>query len=716
MASSDTDSIKWAASNVVRSPDRARLAPYGAGTGFGSYTRIVLGAVFVTRWGRIFRGQESLTAPWSLVDSMKARGPWVTGPSLDVRYVLVAAQFVSGETYPSNWQITAAADPDGIDWEAPDLPPPFHGTMFTIGSLHFGAWRGSRSISKFQQEVTTGWITQANRLYHTDYTTRALSFQAITKPEKGLAWIRSEAEDNSASPGRRWMFGNMWGGPETQWMNYAYRSSRTVWPDGQITEKTERGVDGELHRWRVALYPAAPVPYTPAILTPEAPAWVEADSQQTYGWAYDGGMAGPQTGMALRRVIGGVTQWWNAAQGVWAAAEVVNPWAAQSVTIPAEATPAAGSQWTVAVAVRGTESSALSAYSAPLAVDNSAPPTADIAVDGRDPATGSVPELMPRVLLSGTPVREPLIDGEIRVTRASDGALVAARSGGYSGVWVVDVALDDGVEYVTAGRVRQTGGAWSAWASELFSVNVAMPDAAAVMTREVRHEESGAPGVLVTVVWPLGSYDWGTPFSVRVQRQMDWGSWEDLAVIGPVSGRRAFELGDWLPPSGVQRYRVRAEVATPSGGVIVSAWGESPPAGLTEVGGWLMPYGQPERAVRVALVEDSDREIDLRTEIAAPAHSGGWVVGLGVPTLPAGSMTARTHTQAERDALTAALTSGALLLLTGCRERDSYGVFDDGSRTWMRVVDKVQVARPSRGPYARRLVSWQYVTATPPAA
>lgn len=712
------DGIKWQFSRVRRSSDRSVVTAY-RDTGMAVSPKLVWAAVFVTRFGVTFRGQESMSGSWVIVDTLPVRGPWLTDGEADVRYVLAAsvADYGAGGYVSSSAAdvITTTADPAGIDWGAADLPDPWWGISAPVGYFNAGSWNGRRSVGGFVQEIQRGWVSTADRIAYSDMTSDALSFQAITEPSRGDVWIQSEyLADRAGQP--RWKMGNDWGGPVTQWHNMVMRTSRTVWPDGKVTEATAQGVQGEVHKWRLLFSTDVPAPFAPVITQPVAPAWMDTASPWSIVWAYRAGMAGAQTAVAIKRVQGATTEWWDAATATWESSEVVNPWTTQVMTFPTAAAPPAGSQWTMQVAARGTASLTLSPYSAAVEFDNSAPPTAAIAVEGRDAATGEVVELQPRVSITGVPVRPPITAWQVEVVRTSDAVVVAVGAGeGQSGSWMVAPPLADATAYTARARVQQTGGAWSPWAQQGFSTHVRLPDAPSVTASVAAHPTSGAPGVLVGASWPLGLFDWATPIRVRVQRAGDDGTWEDLALLGPMSGQRVLEVGDWLPPAGMQAYRVRAEVGMPGGGVLAAPWGQSTPVASPRSGGWLMPYGAPESALQVQLREDGERSVDLRIQAAAPLASSRWVLGRGVPTRPTGSAVAQVWSAAQEQSLVELLCSGRLLLLTYCAERNlDTGEIETPRRLWLEATGQVQTSRPSQGPHALRHVSWQFVVSAPP--
>lgn len=480
--------------------------------------------------------------------------------------------------------------------------------------------------------------------------------------------------------------------------------------------------------WLAQTFSASPTvyPLPPTLLAPAAGAMLDLDAQGVpLSWLHRPALAGPQAGYALswQRAGAGV-MWWNAAAETWSSSTVKNPGTLSGLDLPESAFGGTvGLQNTFTVHTYGSNGE-LSAPSAAATVVSVQAPSASASFIGADP-TGTLPSLRPSVAISGTS------PGGYAITRwsavmfdASNGRELIAQDGDFPAganvvTWAPEVNVPNGTRVQAFIRVQQAGGAWSPVQTTEVVTDVDVPGAPEVGVTTGAHPTSGAPSAQVRVEfpWQTDGYAWASRGTLLRLERLDAGAWVTVAEIALPPGRTSAILDDYAASAGTLQYRARGEGQAVDGSRLVGGWGYSTPVTVMVPGEWLIDPARPEAAVKVGLVADDARSLELRSVRMAALGRDEELVAAGTPLLESGQVTLRVNTPEHRARVLDLLTSGAVLKLTFCPERD---VFDDGRRQaaeslWLRPVGDVATSRVvTRGPWALRHVAFSFVTQRPP--
>ena len=454
---------------------------------------------------------------------------------------------------------------------------------------------------------------------------------------------------------------------------------------------------------------------TPVLLDPADGSYVDGSAGAEVSWTHRGGMAGPQTSYSLRRVVNTVTSFWNAGTQAWQSGQAWNSSSAQQVALPASAVPNR-TVTALSVSTKGTGGASL--WSAPHVVTWVDPPTTTVRIAGAGSA-GVVADQTPTVVSSATPGDGAAVTAWEAQVLTAGGVLVAGTSGPAPTAWTLSEPLPNGGTFIARARAQQSGGMWGPWASALFTVQAVPPGQPVVTVAPTAHAGSGLPGLEVTAVFPDDEFPHdASTVTARLQRSSDGGaSWATVSTTELPLGELAVIFTDYTAPVGAPvSYRVRGEAVDADGGAMWGLWGTSGPAAMSVPGGWVWPVADPGAAIRLRLVEDADRSIDLRAQRHAPIGLSRWILTSDVPTDEVGGLAVQTWNRAEIAAVKAILMRGTTepLRLVFCHERDvDAGGWDAPEALTFHVGDgSIETTRPAQGPFGWRKVAFSWTPAT----
>lgn len=478
-------------------------------------------------------------------------------------------------------------------------------------------------------------------------------------------------------------------------------------------------------------FSTAPTPLAPVIVSPAIQQTFDApENGLAIAWRHLQGFASEQTGWTLRASIGSAVTYWNATTRTWEPSAVRNLGGAQDTFLPPAAFAGTHGK-AVYLGLQTYSDNVASPWSQNLVVWSVPSPTTVATVAGRD-AAGEVASLRPSLNFMATAGASNLVITGWEATLANLATDVVYATGASavdaSGLgaswgstlattaalsWSPNFELLNGEDFVFSVRTQQQGGEWSTWVSETGRTNVTVPGAPSIELTNVKHAESGVPGVSLYAVFPFETdgfrWETGTDTTVDIER-LDAGAWVRVAEIAAAPHQAHFVYEDYGAAGGPVTYRMAARSLATDGSRLQGHWQEATIETTVE-GGWLLDATNPAAALHLFILEEDGQERETNQTSFNVLGRSDPLVNYGTPTLRRGSHTVLVNGQDEEDALYKLLTSGSQLKLSGYRERDGVrGGHRVGRTLFLRATGNVNVEQAiGRGVYSQRRLSFAWV-------
>ncbi len=417
------------------------------------------------------------------------------------------------------------------------------------------------------------------------------------------------------------------------------------------------------------------------------------------GWVPDG----EQTAVRITRksLPSGSVEYLTALSGgSWTATPTTITTTATAATLPTSGFTGGGAQWLITVAtVGGASHPDLGAADEITVTSWQAPTATSITYDGRTSGTSTT--RVGWLAGAGAAGSGATLDTvQVQLRDATTGEVYA--DGLHAPAWWYAVPADppipNNITVKARARVRQQGDQWSAWV-ETGAITIAqpVPSAPVLDVSPITHPVSGLPGLGVQVTSAGGT--------VRVYR--------DGVLLGEWTSSGTLTVEDYLPPTDV----ALAYTATVTDGAVPPA--TSPVGSVASVlptaGGhcWLTDPLHPEGAVQAhcaAFEESVGHPSTAYHPLGVAAPVGALVHSLPART-PSGSITLRTKTPAQLDAVVSLLSRGVPLYFRRWVETDTDGQSHPVPPLRFVPVGDVSIDRLVAAPITARTVTVGWVTA-----